>query len=139
MILAARLRLATREWSSRRRNKLTSKQVDSRHGLLLAVAIAMMGCSESSAPPLSEAAQRGKAVYLSVCIACHNANPALDGALGPASAGASRELLEARVVHGNYPPGYKPKRDSMAMPAFPQLADKIDDLTAYMAECCPAK
>jgi mono/diheme cytochrome c family protein len=117
---------------------LTRKQLDARHLVLLAV-VAMIGCSESGAPQLSEAAQRGKAVYLSVCIACHNVDPALDGSLGPANAGASRELLEARVVRGEYPPGYKPKRDSRAMPAFPQLADEIDDLTAYLAECCPTK
>lgn len=98
-----------------------------------------MGCSESGAPQLSEAAQRGKAVYLSVCIACHNVNPALDGSLGPANAGASHELLEARVLRAEYPPGYKPKRDSKAMPALPNLAPNIDALTAYLAECCPAK
>lgn len=98
------------------------------------------GCSQQSAgPQLSEAAQRGKAVYNGVCIACHNQNPALDGALGPANAHASRELLEAKIVRGEYPPGYTPKRDSKAMPAMPHLADKIDDLAAFLTECCPAK
>src|SRR5262245_19914757 len=98
-----------------------------------------VGCSQQAAPPqLSEAAQRGKVVYNGVCIACHNANPALDGSLGPANAHASRALVEAKVLHSAYPPGYTPKRTSKAMPAMPHLADKIDDLTAYLAECCPA-
>jgi mono/diheme cytochrome c family protein len=114
---------------------LTRKQVDA--GLLLLAAVAMAGCSPSG-PQLSEAAERGKTVYFTVCIACHNAKPTLD-ALGPPIAGASRELLEARVVHAAYPPGYQPKRKSQAMPAMPHLAGSIDDLAAYLAECCPAK
>ena len=114
---------------------MTRKQVDA--GLLLLAAVAMAGCSPSG-PKLSEAAERGKTVYFTVCIACHNAKPTLD-ALGPPIAGASRELLEARVVHASYPPGYEPKRKSQAMPAFPQLAGSIDDLAAYLAECCPAQ
>jgi mono/diheme cytochrome c family protein len=92
----------------------------------------------ASGPQLSEAAERGKTTYFTVCIACHNAKPTLD-ALGPPLAGASRELLEARVVHASYPPGYQRKRQSQAMPAFPHLAPNIDDLAAYLAECCPAK
>jgi len=104
---------------------------------VLGLGIAMAGCSPAG-PKLSEAAERGKTTYFTVCIACHNAKPTLD-ALGPPIAGASRELLEARVVHGKYPPGYEPKRQSQAMPAFPQLAGSIDDLAAYLAECCPAK
>ena len=108
--------------------------------IAVVLAALALGCSEqSAAPQISEAARRGKAVYDGVCIACHNPNPALDGTLGPANAGASRELLEARVVRGEYPAGYRPKRDSKAMPPMPHLADKIDDLTAYLAECCPAK
>jgi mono/diheme cytochrome c family protein len=102
-------------------------------------ALLALGCSQQgSAPELSEAAQRGKVVYNGVCIACHNANPALDGALGPANAGAPRELVEAKVLRAAYPPGYQPKRTSSAMPAMPHLADKIDDLTAFLAECCVA-
>ena len=108
---------------------------------ILGTAVGTMACGQQdgAAPRLSEAAQRGKAVYNGVCIACHNANPALDGSLGPANAHASRELVQAKVVRGEYPPGYVPKRTSRAMPAFPHLADKVDDLTAWLTECCPAK
>lgn len=109
---------------------------------LVAIGTLGIGCGQqagdAAAPALSETAQRGKAVYSGVCIACHNMNPALDGTLGPASAHASRALVEAKVLRGEYPPGYAPKRPSRAMPAFPHLADKIDDLTAWLAECCPA-
>ncbi len=75
---------------------------------------------------------KGKQIWLSQCVACHNADPAKDGPIGPAVKGASKDLLEARVVHGTYPPGYKPKRDSKVMPPRPDLVASIPDLTAYL-------
>ena len=39
-----------------------------------------------------------------------------DGSVGPAVAGASRELIEAKVLRGEYPPGYTPKRPGGAGP-----------------------
>ena len=74
----------------------------------------------------------GRAVYMGNCIACHNPNPALDGALGPAVSGSSQELLEARVILGTYPEGYTPKRGSGNMVPLPYLRDKIPALTAYL-------
>jgi len=46
--------------------------------------------------------------------------------------GSSRELLEARVLRGEYPPGYTPKRDTAIMQPVPQLARTIPDLAAYL-------
>ena len=103
---------------------------------VLGIAMATAGCQNG--PELSEAAQRGMKTYFQICIACHNAKPSLDG-LGPPIARSSRALIEARVVYGTYPAGYQPKRKSFAMPAFPNLAGNVDDLAAYLAECCPAK
>lgn len=77
---------------------------------------------------------RGRQVYLSVCTACHNADPNKDGSVGPANAGASRELLEAKILRGEYPPGYTPKRPSAVMPRFENLAGSIDDLAAFLAD-----
>ena len=76
--------------------------------------------------------EKGKGVYMANCIACHNADPKLDGTLGPAVAGSSKELLEARVLRGTYPEGYKPKKASMTMVALPHLANQIDALHAYL-------
>ena len=98
-----------------------------------ALALALAACSEGGDPSLPPLAQEGKQIYLSVCIACHNTDPTLDGALGPAVAGSSAELLEAKVVHGEYPPGYEPKRSTQAMVPLPHLAGKIDALAAYLA------
>ena len=46
--------------------------------------------------------------------------------------GSSRELIEARVVRGAYPPGYTPKRPSAIMQPMPSLAGSVDDLAAYL-------
>jgi mono/diheme cytochrome c family protein len=78
----------------------------------LVLALAVGGCSESG---LSPGAERGRQVYLAHCIACHNTDPAQPGAVGPPLRGSSRELLEAKVVNGTYPPGYAPKRPTKVM------------------------
>ncbi len=102
---------------------------------LVAIGVFALACSPADDDPLSTLAHEGEKVYQNVCIACHNGNPSLDGALGPASAGASAELLSAKVLRGEYPPGYTPKRPgSNTMPRFEYLADKIPALAAYLAE-----
>lgn len=106
-------------------------------GCALAIALASVGCAQEETVDLSEAAQRGKRIYQNVCIACHHGDPNLDGPVGPANAGASRELVEAKVIRGEYPPGYAPKRPGAVMPKFEFLADSVDDLTAYLQEVAP--
>lgn len=103
-------------------------------GGLLCLAVA---CSDDpSTPPAQHEALvlEGQRVYQNVCIACHHGDPSQDGSLGPAIAGSSRALLEAKVLRGEYPPGYTPKRTTTAMPQFGYLADQLDALTAYLAE-----
>lgn len=82
---------------------------------------------------LSPAARRGKQAYAH-CIACHGADPTRDGPLGPSISGASRELIAARVLRGEYPEGYRPKRKTRQMPPIPYLEPAIDDLAAYLRE-----
>jgi mono/diheme cytochrome c family protein len=72
------------------------------------------------------------------CVICHNPNPSLPGSQGPAIAASSRELIEARVLHLSYPPGYKPQRTTNAMRALPQLAGQIDNLAAFLASAKPS-
>lgn len=74
----------------------------------------------------------GRSVYNANCIACHAIDPTVDGALGPAVAGSSLELLRARVVHGTYPEGYEPKRPSRVMVPLPHLEPKLPELAAYL-------
>lgn len=76
--------------------------------------------------------ERGRAVYNTNCTACHNSDPAKDGSLGPALKGSSRALLEYRVPARAYPPGYKPKRNTGLMPAFPSLKSEVPYLADYL-------
>jgi len=98
---------------------------------IAAMLLALAGCPGGDAEP-ETAAGRGERIYKNVCLACHAGDPSLDGSLGPAIAGSSRELIEARVVRGKYPEGYTPKRNSQVMPKFPHLETAIDDLAAYL-------
>jgi mono/diheme cytochrome c family protein len=97
--------------------------------VLLALAVAFGGCSDSG---LSPAAERGRQVYQTQCIACHSTDPAQPGSLGPPLKGSSRELLEAKVLHGAYPPGYTPKRPTKVMTPIPAAAADIGALAEYL-------
>jgi mono/diheme cytochrome c family protein len=76
--------------------------------------------------------ERGRIIYVENCAVCHNADPNLPGSQGPPIAGSSRELVEARVLHLSYPPGYTPKRKTHAMRAMPTLAPEIDNIVAFL-------
>jgi len=106
--------------------------VTTRLALAQAAAIVLLTGACNSKPPTP--AQRGRQIYMANCVVCHHPDPNRPGSQGPAIAGSSRELVEARVLHLSYPPRYKPKRTTHAMRAFPQLAGHIDDLTAFLAE-----
>lgn len=107
-----------------------------RAGVLVPVALALTlaACAEDSTSPTTGSGDpsRGRQVYLAQCIACHNLDPSKPGPLAPPVKGSSRELLEARVVRGTYPPGYKPKRESAVMQPMPNLASAIPDLAAFL-------
>ena len=68
------------------------------------------------------------AISLSSC----RASSATTGAIGPAVKGASRQLLEAKIMRAEYPAGYTPKRTTKAMPAQPAMAASLDDLAAFL-------
>jgi mono/diheme cytochrome c family protein len=97
---------------------------------LIAGAFALGGCGKAKP---SDAVQRGRTIYFMGCIGCHNADPNRPGRQGPAVAGSSRALLQARLLHRAYPPSYKPKRTTHIMSAFPDLSARdVDDLAVYL-------
>jgi mono/diheme cytochrome c family protein len=87
------------------------------------------GCSQDK---LSPEAERGRQIYQAQCIACHHADPAQPGPLGPPVRGSSEELLRAKLLQGTYPPGYTPKRPTKLMQPMLQLANDIPALAAYL-------
>ena len=95
--------------------------------VVLAAALAVAACSEGQGP-----GERGRHVYLSQCTSCHAIDPAQPGPVGPEVKGASRELLEAKVLRGTYPPAYRAKRPTAVMPPQPQLAGDIPALAEYL-------
>jgi mono/diheme cytochrome c family protein len=98
--------------------------------------LTISGCSkesdQSSQPAKDPDWQRGRAVYVANCIACHNNDPSKDGPIGPAIKGSPKELLEARVLSNRYPANYTPKRPTKIMPQFPFLESEIPYLGAYL-------
>lgn len=103
----------------------------SRRWILGGSALIALACGGGGAS--DDLVARGRTVYGNVCTTCHNADPRLAGTVGPALAGSSRELLAAKVLRGEYPPGHAPKAPSQLMPKFPYLEDSIDALAAYLA------
>ena len=98
----------------------------------LVVATAALALAACGREPLSPEAERGRGVYASQCTACHAFDPSQAGPVGPEVAGSSRELLEAKVLRGAYPPGYRPKRPTSVMPPQPQVAADLPALAAYL-------
>ena len=99
-----------------------------------ALACAALACGAGDEGAGEDAAiARGKTVYENVCTACHHRDPRQAGALGPELVGASRELIEAKVLRNEYPPGYAPRRPGVAMPKYEYLAPNTADLAAYLA------
>jgi mono/diheme cytochrome c family protein len=101
--------------------------------LMIIALIGLSACPKPASRTEAQAVTTGRQVFLINCASCHNINPNLDGSVGPAIAGSSRALVEARVLHQTYPPGYTPKRTTHLMRPLPWLAPKIDDLTAFLA------
>jgi mono/diheme cytochrome c family protein len=96
-----------------------------------AAVLGLAACGDSGAPP-DPLAERGRQVYMSQCTPCHAIDPAQSGAIGPEVKGSSKALLESKILRGEYPPGYRPKRPTKVMPPMPALTPDIDGLAIYL-------
>jgi mono/diheme cytochrome c family protein len=109
---------------------------------LPAAALALLalaaGCSQGEADPQAALAKRGQQVYQGNCVACHAPDPTKPGPVGPELAGASLDLLEAKVLRNQYPAGYTPKRESNAMIPLVHLAPELPALAAYLERAAAA-
>jgi mono/diheme cytochrome c family protein len=99
----------------------------------LAIGMALLGtgCGEPS-KSMDPLAERGRLIFVAQCTQCHATDPAQAGPVGPPVKGVSTALLEAKIVRGEYPAGYTPKRPTRVMPATPSLAPEIPALAAYL-------
>ena len=88
------------------------------------------GCGESGAQ--AALVKRGSVVYDTNCTACHAREPDKPGPVGPPIAGASLELLEAKVLRNEYPPGHTPLRDTKAMIPLVHLEKELPALHAFL-------
>ena len=103
------------------------------------VLLVLAGASFACKPSDNESAvELGKRAYAANCIACHNPDPTKEGTIGPAVAGSSLALVEARVLRAEYPPGHTPKRSSGLMPAQLFLKPDVPNLAAYLESLAPA-
>ncbi|EPG73733.1 cytochrome C [Leptospira fainei serovar Hurstbridge str. BUT 6] len=97
--------------------------------------IFFIGCKgEENLSPEQKLSAKGKGIYIANCTACHNQNPKLDGPVGPSVANSTFELLKVRIRDGEYPQGYKPKRESKLMTKFPFSDEEISALEVYLKQ-----
>lgn len=89
-------------------------------------------CSEGPADPQAALLKQGRAAYQADCAVCHNPDPTQPGAVAPEVAGSSLELLTAKVLRNEYPPGYTPKRDTQGMFALVHREPDLPALEAYL-------
>lgn len=101
-------------------------------GAVLVLLPFLFGCSKEKETNLTPLEERGRLVYNTNCISCHNSDPEKPGPLGPEVAGSSLELLSARTLHQSYPAGYKPKRDTHLMPVLPFVEKDLPAIHAYL-------
>ena len=90
-------------------------------------------CGQDADPDQDPVVARGEKIYRNICVVCHNADPNLEGVQGPAIAHATLELLEYKVLRGEYPPGHKPVRETAQMPRFDYLEPNLGELAAFLA------
>lgn len=79
---------------------------------------------------------KGKRIWTSTCVQCHNKDPNVKGSIGPEVVDAPLEVMLHKVQTGKYPdklpPGFVPKRKSKAMRALPQHVKDVPAIWAYV-------
>lgn len=79
---------------------------------------------------------KGRRLYFSNCISCHNRDPNLKGAIGPEIVDAPIEIMRTKVLTGRYPEklpaGFIPKRKTKLMRPIKKLEKDIPDIYAWV-------
>lgn len=90
----------------------------------------------AAAPTNETPLEKGKRIWTTVCIQCHNKDPNVKGAIGPETVDAPLEVMQSKVLTGKYPDplpaGFVPKRKTSAMRPLPQHADDVPAIWEYV-------
>lgn len=91
---------------------------------------------QAEASPTQNELDKGRRIYLSNCISCHNKDPNVKGAIGPEIKNVPYEVLEAKILTGKYPEklpaGFIPKRKTKLMKPIPKIKDDLKVLHAWI-------
>ena len=99
---------------------------------LFSLTLAACGQKKDMTPEQARV-DKGSKLYTLRCASCHHpSDPRQNGAVGPAIAGSSLELIDARVNRGGYPEGYTPKRSTHVMPRLPATPEELEALHAFL-------
>lgn len=97
---------------------------------------ALLGSLLFSQVSANSSIEKGKKLYISNCIRCHNKDPNIKGSIGPEVVDAPYEVMYSKIMTGKYPQplpkGFIPKRKSSAMAKLPKLKDDIPSIWAYV-------
>ena len=90
----------------------------------------LSSCSDSK--EYSESYLKGKKVYQSQCVKCHNTNPSKIGILAPDIAGSSLQTIESMLLNGRPPEGQTPKWTHVEMDPLPHLIEEAPYIFEYI-------
>ncbi len=86
--------------------------------------------------PQAALIEKGRKLYVSNCISCHNRDPNIAGAIGPIMVDAPLSVMTSKVMTGRYPdvlpPGFVPKRNTKQMRPLKKLQNDIPAIHAWV-------
>ena len=101
------------------------------HCFLTSLLVFLPSCSDDK--NYSESYLRGKEVYQSSCVRCHNSNPLKIGILAPNIAGTSLETIKSMLLKGKPPEGQEPKWTHVEMDPLPHLIEEAPYIFEYIS------
>lgn len=103
-------------------------------GAAALLSLSLTACQKKeAASPEQARLDKGRTLYTLRCASCHHpSDPRKEGGIGPAIAGSSPELLDARLNRSAYPEGYAPKRATTVMPKLPTTPEELEALHAFL-------
>ena len=88
--------------------------------------------NQKNSVALTNDIEKGRMVYFANCVSCHNNNPKKHGSIGHVVYGVPIDVLTQKILSGEYPENYRPKRKSKIMTLMPHLNSEISNLYAFI-------